>query len=249
GRSYTPGLLATNQKLRVEADVEKAVMDRSEWTRRIVEEGYATIAADPALMRIVRETGHRLFLDNCAACHGQTAGGGPGFPALTDKAWLWGGTAAAIAETIRVGVNSAHEDSRVSEMLAFGRDRMLPRDDILKVVDYVRSLSLPDARNALLPVAREAGKTVFLENCAACHGEDAKGNIETGAPNLTDDHWIYGGDRETVFETVWSGRKGHMPTWERRLPEVDRKILTLYLLDLEKEAALQTDTKGDGHGG
>ena len=76
-----------------------------------------------------------------------------------------------------------------------------------------------------------AGKALFAANCVACHGDDAKGNAELGAPDLTDSFWIYGGDLETIDTTIWGGRQGHMPTWEGRLSDLDRKILTLYLLD------------------
>jgi len=91
-------------------------------------------------------------------------------------------------------------------------------------------LSHPDAKN-IDPKEVEAGKKIFAANCVSCHGEDAKGNPELGAPNLTDKFWIYGGNLETIETTVWGGRQGLMPTWENRLSDVDRKILTLYLLD------------------
>jgi cytochrome c oxidase cbb3-type subunit III len=115
-------------------------------------------------------------------------------------------------------------------MPAFGHDQMLPNSDVLKVASYVYSLSNPGAKN-LDPGSVAAGKTIFAANCVACHGNDAKGNSELGAPNLTDKLWIYGGDFETVDTTIWGGRQGHMPTWENRLSNLDRKILTLYLLD------------------
>ena len=92
-------------------------------------------------MRACRETGRTLFVDNCAACHGVNGTGGPGFPDLTAKAWLWGGEPETIAETIRVGINSTNDDTRVSQMLAFGRDGVLDREQIADVVAYVRSLS------------------------------------------------------------------------------------------------------------
>jgi cytochrome c oxidase cbb3-type subunit 3 len=107
---------------------------------------------------------------------------------------------------------------------------MLPRADILKVVSFVYSLSHPNAKE-LDPKMVEAGKAIFAANCVACHGENAKGNPELGAPDLTDKFWIYGGNLDTIDSTVWGGRQGHMPTWESRLSALDRKILTLYLVD------------------
>ena len=77
-----------------------------------------------------------------------------------------------------------------------------------------------------------AGAQIFADNCAGCHGEDAKGMVESGAPDLTDGFWIYGGDARTIFTSVYSGRHGHMPHWEGRLSPLDIKLLTLYVLDL-----------------
>jgi cytochrome c oxidase cbb3-type subunit III len=230
GVTYTKGLLGTDQRNVLAASLKEAAGERDVWTRRIGTESYAAIQSDARLMTIVRETGHALFGNNCAACHGIDAKGGPGFPNLTTSSWLWGGKPEDIFNTIRVGINSAHPETHVSQMPAFGHDQMLPRPDILKVISFVYSLSHPDAAN-LDPKTVAAGKAIFAANCVACHGEDAKGNPELGAPNLTDKFWIYGGDLETIDTTVWGGRQGHMPSWEGRLSELDRKILTLYLLD------------------
>jgi cytochrome c oxidase cbb3-type subunit 3 len=233
GSTYTKGLLGIDQRTTVVETLKQAALDRAAWTSRVEKASFTEIQNDPGLMAVVRETGHSLFGDNCAACHGRNATGGPGFPNLTTASWLWGGMPETIAETIRVGINSANPDSRVSQMLAFGRDGMLPRSDIENVVAYVRSLSNPSASEA--PADKiETGKAVFAANCASCHGEDAKGKTDVGAPNLTDQSWIYGGDLQSVFTSVWSGRQGHMPTWEARLSPVDRKILALYLVDLRK---------------
>jgi cytochrome c oxidase cbb3-type subunit 3 len=230
GVTYTKGLLGIDQLKIVAASLKEAAIDRSAWTKRIESESFAAIQSDPKLMDIVRETGHTLFGNNCAACHGRDAKGGPGFPDLTTSSWLWGGNPEQILNTIRVGINSAHPDTHVSQMPAFGRDQMLPAADVLKVATFVYSLSHPDARG-IDPKTVEAGKAIFAANCVACHGNDAKGNSELGAPDLTDKFWIYGGNLETIDTTIWGGHQGHMPTWESRLSELDRKILTLYLLD------------------
>jgi cytochrome c oxidase cbb3-type subunit 3 len=230
GVTYTKGLLGVDQRNVLAATLKEAAGDRDSWASKIASRDYAAIRSDAHLMTIVRETGHALFGNNCAACHGTDAKGGPGFPNLTTSSWLWGGKPEDIFNTIRVGINSAHPDSHVSQMPAFGRDQMLPRPDILKVIAYVYSLSNPNVKD-LDPKRVEAGKAIFAANCVACHGDDAKGNPELGAPDLTDRFWIYGGDLETIDTTVWGGRQGHMPTWESRLSEFDRKILTLYLLD------------------
>lgn len=235
GTTYTKGLLGDDQRQIVTKAVKQAALDRSEWSSRIEKESFADIQKDPRLMDVVRETGRALFGDNCAACHGRSAQGARGFPNLTTQSWLWGGSPEAIAETIRVGINSAHPQTRTSQMPAFGRDGMLKLPDIDKIVAYVRSLSVRDAKD--IPADKvEAGKALFAANCASCHGENAKGNPEVGAPDLTDPGWIYGGDAQAIENTIWSGRQGLMPTWEDRLSPLDRKILALYLFDLRRPA-------------
>jgi cytochrome c oxidase cbb3-type subunit 3 len=233
GTTYTKGLLGTDQRDVVRQSLKQATLDRATWAARIESEDFAQIRNDPALMQTVRETGRTLFGDNCAACHGRNATGGKGYPNLTTNSWLWGGSPEAIAETIRVGINSAHPETRTSQMMAFGRDGVLKRDEIENVVAFVRSLSNPAAAPADKVAA---GKTIFADNCASCHGENGKGNTELGAPDLTDAFWIYGGDPESLYATVWGGRQGHMPTWEARLSALDRKILALYLTDLRNPA-------------
>jgi cytochrome c oxidase cbb3-type subunit 3 len=190
------------------------------------------VQADASLMRVVRETGPALFEDNCSACHGIDAQGGNGYPSLTDAAWLWGGDPETVAKTIRVGINAAHDETRVSQMPAFGRDQMLDRAAVLNVVAFVQSLSDQTIAAGQQADAVAAGRQVFAENCAACHGEEGKGSIELGAPDLTDGSWIYGSDRQSVYASVFGGRQGHMPQWNDRLTPLDLKILALYVLDL-----------------
>ena len=232
GVTYTKGLLGIDQRQSVAEALEEAAAQRAAWTQRIETADFAEIQADPQLTAIVRQTGRTLFGDNCSVCHGTHATGGPGFPNLTSGSWLWGGEPEAIAETLRVGINATHPDTRTGQMLAFGKDGILPRADVEKVVTYVQSLSDPSI--AATPEQLDAGREVFLANCASCHGEDGKGMTDTGAPNLTDRFWIYGGDRQSIFTTVYGGRQGHMPSWEDRLSPLDRKILALYVLDLGK---------------
>ncbi|MFT4161345.1 cytochrome-c oxidase, cbb3-type subunit III [Shinella sp.] len=228
GVTYTKGLLGIDQRAVVTKQVEDAAATRAVWTGRIAEASLEDIAADPDLMNHVRETGRTLFIDNCAACHGTRGTGGPGFPNLAARAWLWGGEPDTIAETIRIGINSTNEETRVSQMMAFGRDGVLDDRQVRAVAAYVRSLSdLPMGASDKALV--EDGRQVFADNCVACHGEDGHGSTDVGAPNLTDATWIYGSDAQTVFTTIYSGRQGHMPHWEGRLSPVDIKILALYV--------------------
>jgi cytochrome c oxidase cbb3-type subunit III len=234
GVTYTKGLLGIDQSTTVLESLKQAALERSVWTKRIETESFKEIQTDPGLMETVRQTGRTLFRDNCAACHGSDAQGGRGFPNLTTASWLWGGDPENIVETIRVGINSVHPQSRASQMMAFGRDQMLNKDEIENVVNYVRSLSDPAVAKDIPAAKIDAGKAVFAANCVTCHGDDAKGKADLGAPNLTDKFWINGGDAESIYTTVWGGRQGHMPSWEGRLSSLDRKILALYLFDLRR---------------
>lgn len=231
GKTYTQGLLGNDQKEIVARRIGAAAEARSTWLRQVETMSYDQIKADPKLMTHVREDGHRLFGDNCAACHGMRAEGNPGYPNLTDRDWLWGGSPEALARTIAVGINSpASKDTRVSQMLAFGKDGILDNDAVLAVSDYVKTLSDAGwAKGKTASVAK--GQEVFAANCVVCHGEQGRGNPDVGAPNLTDRSWVYGGDIDAIYQTIHEGRQGEMPAWEHRLSPVDRKILTVYLLD------------------
>jgi cytochrome c oxidase cbb3-type subunit 3 len=232
GWTYTKGLLGVDQRAAVNEALQRASLDRESWTKQIETKDYRTIQTDPALMTIVRQTGRTLFGDNCAACHGLHAKGSKGFPNLTTESWLWGGDPEKIAETIRVGINSGHPSTRVAQMLAFGRDKILPRTDVENVVSYIQSLSDPAAVKQVPQQRLDSGKTIFAANCTSCHGDDGKGKSDLGAPDLTDHNWIHGGDPQSIFTTVWHGRQGQMPAWENRLSSLERKILALYLVDL-----------------
>ena len=229
---YFRGLLGVDQREAVTQSVEEAAVERESWTSRIDSEDFATIQADPDLMAIVRETGAALFGDNCAACHGTNARGNPGYPNLVAAPVMWGDDPETVAETIRVGINGTSPETRYAQMLAFGRDQMLARADIDAVVSYVETLSQPELAAGLDADMLAAGAGIFADNCAGCHGEDAKGMTDTGAPNLTDHYWTYGGDRATIRHSVYYGRAGTMPSWEGRLSSTHIKLLTLYVLDL-----------------
>jgi cytochrome c oxidase cbb3-type subunit III len=234
GNTYTKGLLGIDQKTSVDRLVKDATLERSAWTQKIDQMDFAAIQADPSMMKIVEESGHTLFGDNCAVCHGTKATGGPGFPNLTAGIWLWGGDPETVFETLRVGINSTHPDTRTSQMLAFGRDGVIESKQLADVVTYVRSLSGTTDGPHADPQSIAAGQDVFKKNCIACHGDDAKGKHDLGAPDLTDSNWIYGGDLQSVNETVYGGRQGTMPSWQQRLSPTQRKILALYVLSLRK---------------
>lgn len=227
--SYTPGILGFHQRQVVEQSLVNAAADRAAWQDGFEQLDLGDIAADPELRAIALQAGRVAFGNHCAMCHGTDAAGRDGFPDLTDRAWLRGGSLDAIHETLRVGINSTHEETRFAEMLAFGRDGILERQEILDVVTFVQSLSQEIEGQ---PDEIERGRAIFEENCASCHGEEGLGGSEIGAPNLTDSSWIYGGDREAIYSSVYSGRRGWMPHWSERLDSVTVKKLTIYVHSL-----------------
>ncbi len=231
GKTYTRGLLDNDQKEIVAERVRAAASEHAAWTQRVVALDYDQIRADSGLMAKVREDGHRLFGDNCAACHGMNATGNPGYPNLVDGDWLWGGDPDTIAQTIAVGINSpAHKDTRVGQMLAFGKDGILDNESVVAVTHYVKTLSDPAwAEGRTAAVAK--GREVFAANCVVCHGDQGRGDAKVGAPDLTDGTSLYGGDVDAIYATIYRGRQGEMPAWEHRLSPAERKILTVFLLD------------------
>jgi cytochrome c oxidase cbb3-type subunit III len=172
------------------------------------------VAKDPD----AQEIGQRLFLNNCSQCHGSDAQGGKGYPNLTDKDWLYGGEPETIVKTLHEGRNGVMPPMGA----VVGSE-----DDIRNVANYVLSLS----NSAHDPVKAALGKPKFAA-CAACHGADGKGNPALGAPNLTDKTWLYGGDINTITETIVKGRNNQMPVFKERLTEAKIHLLAAYVWSL-----------------
>ncbi len=160
------------------------------------------------------KVGQSLFIQNCAQCHASDARGQTGFPDLTDNAWLYGGAPEAIKETIKQG--------RIGNMPgwldAFGQD------GVKDLAAYTLSLS---GRQVNLEETMR-GKSKFVV-CAACHGTDGKGNPAFGAPDLTDNVWLFGGSRQDVENSIRYGRQGVMPAWENILSEDKIQLLSAYV--------------------
>lgn len=233
GRTYTKGILGYDERAVVHRDLATATEARASWHEALDRSDFAQLEGDSALRQEIREAGRLLFGQNCAACHGIDATGNSGFPDLAGGALNWGDSPEAIRETIRVGVNSSHPDSQVAQMPAFGQDGLLQRGEAEAVVAFVYDLSRRGLDRSRLE--HPEGAKIFDDQCAACHGEEARGNPDVGAPNLTDRTWLYGGDRQTIFATVWKGRQGRMPTWESRLGARDVKLLAAYVSSLRKD--------------
>ncbi|QIB34417.1 cytochrome-c oxidase, cbb3-type subunit III [Ancylobacter pratisalsi] len=234
---YTSGLLGWKSRDAVQTDLAALRSQRAVFAEKLDAASLEQIEANPELLAFARAQGRAAFGDNCAPCHGAGGGGGMGYPNLNDDDWLWGGSLEQIQNTILHGARSADDNTHMGDMPAFGRDGILQRPEILAVADYVRSLSnLQDkpgpkgaAKSEPTPADLAKGKEVFTANCAACHGDEGKGNIELGAPNLTDGIWLYGSDRATVIATITNGRGGIMPAWSGRLDPSTIKALTVYV--------------------
>ena len=225
--SYLPGVFHWQSRQAVATDLDAMKALRGPMVSRLAAASLQQIATDPQLLEFARAQGRPAFLENCAPCHGSGGGGARGYPNLNDDEWIWGGTLDDIAKTIRDGVRTGSAEARQgAAMPAFGRDGMLKRADIETLADYVRSLArLPvDPKSDLA-----AGRKIFLDNCAVCHGEDGKGKRELGAPNLTDAVWLYGQDRAALVEAIWNGRGGVMPAWAGRLDDTTIKALAVYV--------------------
>ena len=227
--SYTSGLLHYSSRASVAEELSNLDKVRGEKMKVLGTASLADIEKDPTLLGLARARGKTVFADNCAPCHGTGGAGAKGYPNLNDDDWLWGGTLDQISQTVQFGVRSGHPKAHESQMLAFGRDGILKPEEIVTVANYVRSLSgLSTARG----YDAAAGKKIFEANCVSCHGEGGKGNQEMGAPNLSDQIWLYGGDEASIVETVTNGRAGVMPAWAGRLDPVTIKALTVFVHSL-----------------
>lgn len=166
------------------------------------------------------QVGQRLFLQNCAQCHGSNAkGAASGFPNLTDDDWLYGGSGDKIKESLILGRRGAMP----------GWLNSMGEDGVEEVVAYTLSLSGRDVDLGL----KKAGKARFAI-CSACHGIDGKGNQMLGAPNLTDNIWLYGGNKKTVTQTLYYGRNGVMPAFKETLGEDKVHVVAAYVYSLSQ---------------
>lgn len=228
--SATAGMLGYATRGEVAEDIA-AVQEANEGINmRLASAELGEVPSDPELNNYAVSAGAAVFRTWCAQCHGSGAAGvqASGYPNLLDDDWLWGGSIDDIHATIAHGIrNEEDEDARFSQMPAFGE--ILEAEEISQVVNYVMSLSGAEPRD---PSQVTAGAELFLDNCSACHGEAGLGDPELGAPNLADAIWLYGGDYDTLIETVVYSRYGVMPPWTQRLSEAEIRAVALYVHQL-----------------
>ena len=231
-KSATAGYLGFSTRAQVAEDIATAEAKNAAINEKLASVELASIATDPELEGYAKSAGAAVFKTWCAQCHQTNGAGAVGYPNLQDDDWLWGGTMEDIHLTLLHGIRSeTDDDSRYSEMPAFGRDELLEEEEISQVVNFVMSLT-PNVNPPQDPSMVEAGAVVFEDNCVACHMEDGSGDRTQGAPNLADAIWLYGGDYAAISETVHNSRFGVMPDWNERLSEAQIRAVATYVHQL-----------------
>lgn len=225
----TPGLLGYSTRGDVQADIDAVNAANAPLDMLLLATELSEVASNSDLLAYANAGGAAVFRTNCSQCHGAGAAGvqAAGYPNLLDDDWLWGGTVDDIHQTVTHGIRwEEDDDTRYSEMPAFGD--ILSNEEIEQTTAYVRSLSGLEAEAEMTA----AGEPLFMDNCAACHGEDGKGDRDLGAPNLTDAVWLYGSDPERIAETISKSRFGMMPQWQTRLSPSDIRKVSVYVHEL-----------------
>ncbi len=227
GPAGTRGLLGWHSRDAVVKELDALRASRNAMNERLGAASLQEIEKSPELLAFARAEGAAAFAQNCSPCHGAGGQGSRGYPNLNADRWLWGGTLEQIQTTITHGARwMADPETHQSMMPAFGRDGLLTKDQISQIADYVRTLS-GNAPDQGADIA--AGKQLFLDNCAPCHGEDGKGNIDLGAANLTTKVWLYGPTKADIMHRVEVGGGGVMPAWGGRLDPTTIKALTVFV--------------------
>lgn len=225
--SATSGVLGYSSRAEIAEEMAIAAAEKSEYLDRIAQMPVEEISQHPDLLQFAMAGGSAAFKVNCVQCHGSGAQGAPGYPNLNDDDWLWGGDVNAIHQTIAHGVRyDGDDDSRFSEMPAF-KDMLEPAE-IRQVAAYVYSLTGQPSDSALVA----PGKQVFVDNCEACHGEDARGDVDFGAPNLADAIWFYGDSEAEIAAQIAKPKHGVMPAWAGRLGDPVIKQLAVFIHSL-----------------
>ena len=220
GLGRATGTLGWTSVGQYKSEQQKAATMMAPVYARFVSMPAEALAREPQAMAI----GERLFINNCAACHGSDARGSKGFPNLTDSDWLYGGTHEKIIETLNIG--------RQGNMPPMGAALGTP-EDARNVANYVLSLS-DSPHNS---VAAQLGRPKFAV-CAACHGADGKGNQAVGAPNLTDKIWLHGWGEDAIVAMINNGKLNVMPAQKERLSAEQIRVLAGYVWSLSRRTVV-----------
>ena len=216
----TAGLLGYSTRAEVAEDIAAHAAENAALVDELVAVDLAAFDAQSDLHRYAVARGASVFRAQCSQCHGSGAAGAKGYPNLLDNDWLWGGSLPEITLTVRHGIrNDTDDDARWSEMPAFGD--ILEREEIEALAAFVPTLSQGAGTGP--------GAELYADNCASCHGDAGLGDREQGAPNLADAIWLYGGDRDSLIDTITNARFGVMPAWGQRLSEEDVRAVSTYV--------------------
>ncbi len=225
GSGNTAGVWNQSDRSEVVDDLAALSSARAENTKQLLEASLEEIEGSQNLQQFALAMGESVFGDNCATCHGAGGRGAKGYPSLADDVWLWGGSLDDIQQTITYGIRTEHADTRYSEMPAFGTDGFLSEAEIDDLVQKVLSLSGQEHDASAVSRANE----VYELNCSSCHGLEGEGERVFGAPDLTDNEWLYGGSPTAIRETIYKARNSVMPYWEDRLDQATIKALAVYV--------------------
>ena len=220
GLGSFPGKLDWTQEGQYKKDNETAQRDLDPLYARFTALPPEKMAGDAQAMAV----GERLFMNNCAQCHGSDARGSKSFPNLTDGDWIHGGSPEKIRETITNG--------RIGAMPPLA-PAVGSADDVKNLAQYVLSLSGSPHDS----VRAGLGKSKFTV-CAACHGMDGKGNPALGAPNLTDDIWLHGYGEAAIISMVTNGKTNQMPAQAGKLTDAQIQVLSAYVWGLSNKPAM-----------
>jgi cytochrome c oxidase cbb3-type subunit 3 len=210
GLGSSPGTLGWTSRGELESDQVRVAASMAKVYAEYAQQPAEALSRDASAMAI----GQRLFINNCATCHGSDARGSKGFPNLTDSDWLHGGSPEKIEETITLG-----RTGMMPPMAAAVGSAV----DVRNVANYVMSLS-GDPHN---PIAAAAGKAKFAA-CAACHGIGGKGNAAIGAPNLADKVWLHGWGEQAIVDMIDHGKTNVMPAQGGRLTPAQIHLVARY---------------------
>lgn len=225
----TMGISGQTNRKALQQELEQSELARSELIGKLRSSDLETIRGDAELARFAIAGGESAFKVYCSQCHGTGAQGGPGYPNLNDDDWLWGGDLDAIYVSIKHGIrNDEDDDARDSIMPAFGADGILEKEEISQVTQYVLKLSNQEYDVELANL----GEELFADNCASCHGDNAAGDRDLGAPNLADAISLYGNNAELITAQVMQPKHGVMPPWQTRLSDETIKQLAIYVHNL-----------------
>ena len=219
------GFLNWSARKELKDGLDKIDKIRNKYQESFDKSTFEEILKNKDLLKFANAGGKSAFQNNCEVCHGKGGGGNIGYPNLTTGAWLWGGTIDDIYTTLKYGIRSGHDETRDSAMAAFGKDKILDSSQIDALTKYILNLNNKDYSN-------KKANELYQEHCASCHGKNAEGGKEFGAPNLKDAIWLYGSDYKTIYDVIYNGRAGVMPYWQGKLSDSTIRQLAIYVHQL-----------------